>query len=53
MRNIFFGLVSGSVSDPYSLNPDLDPAKTLNPDSDPENPWNLIQAISEQYLKIS
>ena len=25
-----------SVSDPYSLNPDPDPAKNLNPDPDPD-----------------
>ena len=29
----------GSVSDPYSLNPDPDPAKNLNPDPDPS--WVL------------
>ena len=27
-----------SVSDPYSLNPDPDPAKNLNPDPDPGGP---------------
>ena len=27
--------VTGSVSDPYSLNPDPDPAKNLNPNPDP------------------
>ena len=32
------------VSDPYSLNPDPDPAKNLNPD--PEGPWIRIQTIS-------
>ena len=26
------------VSDPYSLNPDTNPAKNLNPDPDPEGP---------------
>ena len=25
-------IISSSVSDPYSLNPDLDPTKPLNPD---------------------
>ena len=35
---------SSSVSDPYSWNPDPDPAKNLNPD--PEDPWIRIQAIS-------
>ena len=39
----------GSVSDPYSLNPDPDPAKNLNPD--PERPWIRILAISLHYLK--
>ena len=29
-------LVGSSVSDPYSLNPDPDPAKNLNPDPDPD-----------------
>ena len=33
-----------SVSNPYSLNPDLDPAKNLN--LDPENPRIRILAIS-------
>ena len=28
--------VTGSVSDPYSLNPDPDPAKNLNPNPDPD-----------------
>ena len=36
--------VASSVSDPYSLNPDPDPAKNLDPD--PEDPWIRIQAIS-------
>ena len=27
-----------SVSDPYSLNPDPDPAENLNPNPDPEGP---------------
>ena len=29
---------SDSVSDPYSSNPDPDPAKNLNPDPDPGRP---------------
>ena len=33
-----------SVADPYSLNPDPDPAKNLNTDT--EDPWIRIQAIS-------
>ena len=28
--------IESSVSDPYSLNPDPDPAKILNPDPDPD-----------------
>ena len=36
--------VAGSVSDPYSLNPDT--AKNLNPDPDQEDPWIRIQAVS-------
>ena len=29
-------LGTGSVSDPYSLNPDPDPTKNLNPGPDPD-----------------
>ena len=31
-----FDVKKNSVSDPYSSNPDPDPAKNLNPDSDPD-----------------
>ena len=33
---------NSSVSDPYSLNPDPDPAKNLHPD--PEDPWIRIRS---------
>ena len=35
IENEIHHLVSYSVSDPYSLNPDPDPDKNLNPDLDP------------------
>ena len=44
-----FWIIVASVSDPYSSNPDPDPAKNLNPD--PERPWIRILAISLHYLK--
>ena len=46
-----FWKIVASVSDPYSSNPDPDPAKNLNPD--PERPWIRIRilAISLHYLK--
>ena len=31
-KNYLVNLIGSSVSDPYSLNPDPDPAKNLNPD---------------------
>ena len=37
-----------SVSDPYSLNPDLDPAKHLNPDPDP----SYFSTLSENNNKL-
>ena len=46
-------LTVDSVSDPYSSNPDPDPAENLNLDPDPERPWirSRILAISLHYLK--
>ena len=44
----------GTVSDPYSSNPDPDPAKTLNPDMDPvpdtDPSYLLPQPVSEFFL---
>ena len=41
-------MVESSVSDPYSLNPDPDPAKNLNPD--PDNSYFL--PLSEIFFKL-
>ena len=39
--------IEASVSDPYSSNPDSDPAKNLNPDPDPS-----YFLVSYHYLKF-